>query len=233
MLVADHKHEEVVKLLQQTHSEELMAAKIGHEELAKAKSAVKAEAETARVQQREAAERAAKSAAEEASRLANELAAKEAQLGELQAANATIADGLRAKEEEHRKVIDDLEREEEELERQKEELEDAAVNLADRGEQLHQQVKKLEGNNRVLVDQNKKLIVRSLESGLDVHLHKARDRVGNLERQVADLEAADITTAVSGNKPLSRPPDHRSPLLLGCSLLYSTRYFEARALMLG
>ncbi|KOS46268.1 hypothetical protein ACN38_g2805 [Penicillium nordicum] len=32
MLFADHKHEEVVKLLQQTHSEELMAAKIGHEE---------------------------------------------------------------------------------------------------------------------------------------------------------------------------------------------------------
>ncbi|KAJ5399695.1 hypothetical protein N7465_010184 [Penicillium sp. CMV-2018d] len=158
MLVADHKHE-VVKLLQQTHSEELMAAKIGHEELAKAKSAVKAEAETARVQQREAAERAAKraakSAAEEASRLANELAAKEAQLGELQTANVRIADDLHVKEDlinDLEREKEELEREKEELERQKEELEDAAADLADRGEDLHQRVEELEDNNRVLLE---------------------------------------------------------------------------------
>ncbi|KAJ5508401.1 hypothetical protein N7527_010544 [Penicillium freii] len=174
MLFADHKHEEAVKLLQQTHSEELMAAKIGHEESVNATSAVKAEAETARVQQPEAAE--------EASRLTNQLAAKEALLGELRTANATIADDLRVKEEEHLKVINDLERE-------KEELDGAAQDLAERGEQLHQQVENLKGNNRDLLEQNRELLLRT----------------------VADLEAADITTAVSGihgwglvlNKPLS------------------------------
>ncbi|KUM62539.1 hypothetical protein ACN42_g4589 [Penicillium freii] len=176
MLFADHKHEEAVKLLQQTHSEELMAAKIGHEESVNATSAVKAEAETARVQQPEAAE--------EASRLTNQLAAKEALLGEQRTANATIADDLRVKEEEHLKVINDLERE-------KEELDGAAQDLAERGEQLHQQVENLKGNNRDLLEQNRELLLRT----------------------VADLEAADITTAVSGihgwglvlNKPLSAP----------------------------
>ncbi|KOS46271.1 hypothetical protein ACN38_g2808 [Penicillium nordicum] len=146
-----------------------------------ATSAVKAEAETARVQQREAAE--------EASRLTNQLAAKEAQLGELRTANAKIADDLRVKEEEHLKVINDLERE-------KEELDGAAQDLAERGEQLHQQVENLKGNNRDLLEQNRELLLRTVESDLD--LHQARDRVGNLERQVADLEAANITTAVSG-----------------------------------
>ncbi|KAJ5399690.1 hypothetical protein N7465_010179 [Penicillium sp. CMV-2018d] len=213
-LLADHKHEEVVKLLEQTHSEELRAVKTGHEkELVKAKSAGKAEAETARAQQREAAERAA----EKENRLNQELAAKEAQLGKLQTANAN---GLRAKEEEHRKVIDDLERDKKGLENQIVDLKDAAADLADWGEKLNRQVETLKGNNRVLVDQNRKLLVRSLESGLDVH--QARDRVGNLERQVADLEAADITKA-------------HVPLVTHAHLMNSSPYrsFAARPLMLS
>ena len=49
MLFADQKHEEVVRLLGQTHSEELMAAKAGHEkESVKETSTVKEEAEAAR-----------------------------------------------------------------------------------------------------------------------------------------------------------------------------------------
>lgn len=54
----------------------------------------------------------------------------------------------------------------------------------------------MKGNNRDLLEQNRELLLRTVESDLD--LHQARDRVGNLERQVADLEAANITTAVSG-----------------------------------
>ncbi|CAI7581647.1 unnamed protein product [Penicillium palitans] len=87
-VVCGGKHEEVVKLLRQTHSEELMAVKAGYEkESVKETSTVKAEAEAARAQQREAAERAA----QEGSRLKEELAAKEEQLGELQTANAQTA----------------------------------------------------------------------------------------------------------------------------------------------
>ncbi|KUM62513.1 hypothetical protein ACN42_g4576 [Penicillium freii] len=209
-LLADHKHEEVVKLLEQTHSEELRAVKTGHEkELAKAKSAVKAEAETARVQQqREAAERAA----EKENRLNQELAAKEAQLGELQTANAN---GLRAKEEEHRKVIDDLERDKEGLENQIVDLKDAVADLADCGEKLNQQVQeleddieeleeqveKLEDNNRVLLEQNEELLFDGVDSR--VNLQQARNRVGDLEHQVADMEAADITTAAPSPPPPS------------------------------
>ncbi|KAJ5209589.1 hypothetical protein N7449_003968 [Penicillium cf. viridicatum] len=217
MLFADQKYEEVVKLLKQTHSEELMAVKAGHvKESVKATSTVKAEAETARAQQREAAERAV----EEENRLKKELAAKKAQLGELQTANAKIAGDLRVKDEAYAQLegerdgflkagerlqarCDRLEAEADELARDKEaledenmELKDAADYLADQGETLHQQVEQLEGDNRVLLEHNGELLCQTVVSDLD--LQQTRGRVGNLERQVADFEAADITTAVSG-----------------------------------
>ncbi|KAJ5616798.1 hypothetical protein N7537_001912 [Penicillium hordei] len=216
MLFADQKHEEVVKLLKQTHSEELMAVKAGHEkESVKATSTVKAEAETARAQQREAVERAA----QEGKRLEKELAAKEAQLGELQTANAKIAGDLRVKEEAYLQLeserdgflaageclqarCDELETEADDFAREKqalvdeiEDLKDAAEYLADQGEQSEQQVEELKDNNRVLLEHNSELLCQTVVSDLD--LQQTRCRVGNLKRQVADFEAADITTAVS------------------------------------
>ncbi|KAJ5209621.1 hypothetical protein N7449_004000 [Penicillium cf. viridicatum] len=154
---------------------------------------VKAETETARAQQREAAERAA----EEGNRLKKELAAKEAQLGELQAANAKIAGDLRVKEEAYDQLesesdgflrageglqarCDRLEAEADELARDKEaledenmELKDAADYLADQGETLHQQVEQLEGDNRVLLEHNGELLCQTVVSDLD--LQQTRD----------------------------------------------------------
>lgn len=217
MLFADQKHEEVVKLLKQTHSEELMAVKAGHEkESVKATSTVKAEAETVRAQQRGAVEKAV----QEGHRLNQELAAKEAQLGELQTAIAKIAGDLRVKEEAYHQLegerdgflkagerlqarcdrleaeADDLARDKEALENEIMELKDAADYLAEEGETLHQKVEQLEVDHRVLLEHNAELLCQTVVSDLD--LQQTRGRVGNLERQVADFETADITTAVSG-----------------------------------
>ncbi|KAJ5616804.1 hypothetical protein N7537_001918 [Penicillium hordei] len=178
-LFAGQQHEERVNLLKQTHSEELMA--------------VRAEAETARAQQREAVERAA----QEGNHLKKELAAKEAQLGELQTANSKIAGDLRVKEEAYLQLeserdgflaageclqarCDELETEADDFAREKqalmdeiEDLKDAAEYLADQGEQSEQQVEELKDNNRVLLEHNSELLCQTVVSDLD--LQQTRD----------------------------------------------------------
>lgn len=224
MLFADHKHEEVVKLLKQTHNEELMAVKAGHEkESVKETSAVKAEVEVARAQQREAAKRAG----QEATHRKEELVAKEAQLGELQAANTRIAGDLRVKEEAYNRLeserdqlkserdglltagerlqtrydrlkteADELVRDLKVLEDDNIELKEAADYLAGEGKKFQQEIEQLKDDNRGLLENNTELLCQTVVSDLD--LRQTRGRVGNLERQVADLETADITVAVSG-----------------------------------
>lgn len=88
------------------------------------------------------------------------------------------------------------------LARGKQDLEDLIVelggNLTNDKRVLQQQVEKLEDDNRGLLAHNTNLLCQTVVSGLEVQ--QTRDRVGNLERQVADFqtaEAADITTAVS------------------------------------
>ena len=228
MLFADHKHEEAVKELKQAHSEELMAVKAGHEkESMKATSTVKAEADTARTQQREAAERAAKEesrlkkelGAQEA-QLGELQAANAKTVGELQAANAHMLGQLQAKEEELNEAIeeirsqrearnelwerytrlrfdfDDLEKERNDLVHSVQGLDEAVDDMARDGERLIQRVEILEGENRVLHENLTELVRTSVLTGID--LQQSRRRADNLQQQVATLETADLTAAVSG-----------------------------------
>lgn len=68
--------------------------------------------------------------------------------------------------------------------------------LADEGEKFQQQIEQLKDDNRALLDHNEELLCQTVVSDLD--LQQTRGRVGNLERKVADFEAADITAVVSG-----------------------------------
>ena len=75
-------------------------------------------------------------------------------------------------------------------------LKGAVDYLADEGEKFQQQIEQLKDDNRALLDHNEELLCQTVVSDLD--LQQTRGRVGNLERKVADFEAADITAVVSG-----------------------------------
>ncbi|CAI7657517.1 unnamed protein product [Penicillium glandicola] len=194
MEFAEQQHEERVNSLKQTYLKELMAAKVECEgKLAEATAAFKAEAETAAAQQREVAKRAAATAAEVNS-LVSTLAAKDTQLGELRSSNAKIVGDLQAAE----KVRDELKGDKEDLERNISELRDALDTVAGKLEELEEDVKEMEDDNRDLVEQNADLFCETVATAIDHQ--ETRDRVNNLERQVADFqtaEAADLTAAVS------------------------------------
>ncbi|CAI7657577.1 unnamed protein product [Penicillium glandicola] len=143
-------------------------------------------------QQREVAERAAAAAAEVNS-LGSTLAAKDTQLGELRSSNAKIVGDLQAAE----KVRDELKGDKKDLERNISELRDALDTVAGKLEELEEDVKEMEDDNRDLVEQNADLFCETVATAIDHQ--ETRDRVNNLERQVADFQTveADITAVGS------------------------------------
>ncbi|OQE03637.1 hypothetical protein PENSOL_c001G08408 [Penicillium solitum] len=157
MLFADQKHEEVVRLLEQTHGEELMAAKAGHEK--------------------------------ESEEAYNQLESERDGF-------LTAGERLQARCDRLESEADDLARGLKALEDENLGLKGAVDYLADEGEKFQQQIEQLKDDNRALLDHNEELLCQTVVSDLD--LQQTRGRVGNLERKVADFEAADITAAVSG-----------------------------------
>ncbi|KAJ5695630.1 hypothetical protein N7455_001478 [Penicillium solitum] len=171
MLFADQKHEEVVRLLEQTHSEELMAAKAGHE----------------------------KESVKETSTIADDLRVKEEAYNQLESERdgfLTAGERLQGRCDRLESEADDLARGLKALEDENLGLKGAVDYLADEGEKFQQQIEQLKDDNRALLDHNEELLCQTVVSDLD--LQQTRGRVGNLERKVADFEAADITAVVSG-----------------------------------
>ncbi|KAJ5959674.1 uncharacterized protein N7479_006824 [Penicillium vulpinum] len=168
---------------------------------------------------------------EETAKLGQILAEETAEVAKL----VQESDGLKTAGKSLRLKYDQLKSEKKTLAREKErlqmdvrDLENALDDLAGEKEKLEEdidqlegEVEKREGDNQVLLEHNEELFLNSVAANIEHQ--QARDRVGNLERQVADLETSDITQAVYVPLVIHAPPMNPSPY----------RSFAARPLMLS
>ncbi|KGO74760.1 hypothetical protein PITC_083690 [Penicillium italicum] len=206
MLLADHKHEERVYELKQTFHKELMAVKADYEErLAKITTAIQAK-ETAFAQQREAAEQVAKASTQEIDSLKGGLAAKETQLGELQASNAQIAGDLRAKEEKAAQLDEGLRKEAAKVV----ELGQENDGYKEAGKRLQENYEKLQSENETLAEEVEDLEEKLLEQDATCHelaesAEKWRSKSKGykaksleLGQELATIQTEDINLAIEG-----------------------------------
>ncbi|KAJ5513542.1 hypothetical protein N7463_003094 [Penicillium fimorum] len=256
MVSADQEHEERVNSLKQTYLKELMAAKVDYERKLNEATAVVKTKETALTKQREVAEGVAQEvnslkgqlAAKETQlgelrdanvkivgdlRVTKEEKAKPDQQLEQGTAEVVMlvqqSDGHgRAGKRPQEKcaklesTIDTLAKEEADLEEEVEWREQA---LHESNEQSLQDVQKLEGDNRVLLDPNKEFLYQSVAT--DIEHQQTRDRVGNLEQQVANSNRRGGGHHIGGARHV--------PLIAHAPLMNSSTYrsFAARPLLLG
>jgi chromosome segregation ATPase len=203
MEFADKEHRERVNSLEQTHREELMAAKADYEErLANTTAELKAAgADAVLVQELQTTvEMGVKEKA-----LEENIAAKEADLDRVRAAHAETAADLRVKEEELRRKTAEVarltqmnnDREEvgQTLQKEYEKLQSANNTLVREKKDLEREVKDLEEE----IEEQHKALLDLADNNEEVfqEAEKVEAKNSQLRQELADFRTADINQAVS------------------------------------